>query len=95
MTIQQTLSERGSIHGPFPRHAEAAQSLKDVVASLLKINKKTLCDEHLEALEMICHKIGRIIAGNELHKDHWHDIAGYATLGERACDEHLQSVIER
>ena len=29
---------------------------------------------------MIVHKIGRILAGNPNHSDHWHDIAGYATL---------------
>lgn len=33
-----------------------------------------------EALDMICHKLGRIIAGDASFKDHWVDIAGYATL---------------
>ena len=29
---------------------------------------------------MILHKIGRILAGDPNHKDHWVDIAGYANL---------------
>jgi hypothetical protein len=29
------------------------------------------------------HKIGRILAGNPDHKDHWDDIAGYTTLVAR------------
>jgi hypothetical protein len=33
-----------------------------------------------EALDMILHKIGRIVAGDATFKDHWVDIAGYATL---------------
>jgi hypothetical protein len=39
-----------------------------------------------EALDMILHKIARIVNGNPNETDHWHDIAGYATLVEqRAC----------
>jgi hypothetical protein len=33
-----------------------------------------------ETLDMIAHKIGRIIAGNAAEPDHWRDIAGYAQL---------------
>lgn len=38
--------------------------------------------EQCEALDMIQHKIGRILSGNPNEPDHWHDIAGYATLVE-------------
>lgn len=31
---------------------------------------------------MILHKIARIMNGDPDHIDHWHDIAGYATLIE-------------
>lgn len=33
-----------------------------------------------EALDMICHKIGRILNGDPDYADSWHDIAGYAQL---------------
>jgi hypothetical protein len=36
-----------------------------------------------EALDMIAHKIGRILAGDPNHADHWDDIAGYARLVAR------------
>lgn len=31
-------------------------------------------------LEMIAHKIARILNGDPNYADNWHDIAGYATL---------------
>jgi hypothetical protein len=31
---------------------------------------------------MICHKLGRIAAGDIDYADSWHDIAGYAKLVE-------------
>ena len=37
-------------------------------------------DDQVEALDMICHKIGRIINGDPDYADSWHDIAGYAQL---------------
>jgi hypothetical protein len=33
-----------------------------------------------EALDMIQHKVARILNGNANHQDHWVDIAGYAEL---------------
>jgi hypothetical protein len=36
-----------------------------------------------EALEMIAHKISRILAGDPHFADHWTDISGYARLVER------------
>lgn len=36
-----------------------------------------------EALEMIQHKVARILNGNPEVKDHWTDIIGYATLVEK------------
>ena len=35
-----------------------------------------------ESLDMIVHKIARILNGDPNHVDSWHDIAGYATLVE-------------
>lgn len=50
-------------------------------ASISTDNGK-LTPEQCEALDMIQHKIGRILSGNPNEPDHWHDIAGYATLVE-------------
>jgi hypothetical protein len=43
-------------------------------------HNKTFSDDQWEALEMIVHKIGRIVNGNPDKIDHWVDIAGYAKL---------------
>ena len=76
--IQDTLNERGRRYGDFKSHAIIAQSLKTVMYEskawrLIEYDKK-------EALEMIAHKIARILNGDPNYKDSWHDIAGYATL---------------
>jgi hypothetical protein len=77
MTIQKTLKERQKTHGNFQTHAQISQELKAV---LWKHDFQELEADQVEALEMICHKIARILNGNPNHKDHWHDIAGYAEL---------------
>jgi hypothetical protein len=77
MTIQKTLKERHKTHGNFQTHAQISQQLKAV---LWEHSFMDLEHDQVEALEMICHKIARILNGNPNHKDHWHDIAGYSTL---------------
>lgn len=81
------LVEREKTHGSFADHANVTQNTKRVIERFdggIKFNK--LDDRHREVLHMILHKIGRIMAGNPNHKDHWDDIAGYAKLGSEACD---------
>lgn len=84
----EVLNEREKTHGKFKNHAIVTQAMKAILHHPYVVNKpNSLCSEHREALEMIVHKIGRILAGNPLEKDHWVDIAGYAHLGAEACDE--------
>lgn len=76
--INETLAFRGRRYGEFDEHARITQSLKQVLQtgeSWLKAN-----DSEKEALEMIAHKLGRIVNGDPHYHDSWHDIAGYATL---------------
>lgn len=82
-TTAQLLSERAKTHGSFEVHAKTTQSLKAVVT--INLGDKILSPRHQEAIDMILHKIGRIVAGNPNFKDHWDDIAGYARLGSDAC----------
>jgi len=77
MTIQKTLKARQKTHGNFQTHAKISQQLKAV---LWEHGYQELDDDQVEALEMICHKIARVLNGDPNHKDHWHDIAGYSTL---------------
>lgn len=86
MTIQDTLDERQKTHGDYSLHAECTQTLKHVIRMLLdEHDRPPLKMEHQEALDMILHKIGRIVAGDPNFEDHWHDIAGYAELARQAC----------
>ena len=78
--ITQTLTDRGTRYGPFVGHAEVTQRLKRVMAEELAKRGKPLADDQWEALEMIAHKIGRIINGDPDYDDSWADIAGYAKL---------------
>lgn len=95
MDIEGTLKERRGQHGDFEEHATCTQKLKEVVSQCLKDFGKA--DGHLlyapqEALDMIFHKVGRIVAGDPNVVDHWHDIAGYALLVERILiNANLQS----
>lgn len=74
--ITEILDERGKRYGKFKDHAEISQRLKYVVRD----RRDVLADDQREALEMICHKIARIINGDPNYADSWVDIAGYAQL---------------
>lgn len=76
--INDTLKERGDRYGDFKGHAQITQDLKRVMACTDKW--VFLSDDKIECLEMIAHKIGRILNGDPEYKDSWHVIAGYATL---------------
>ena len=76
---QQLLNERGKTHGDFTIHAMFTQRLKAVAYSDWG-GYSSMTEVQREAIDMILHKIGRIIAGDPNHKDHWDDIAGYAKL---------------
>lgn len=78
--INKTLTERGERYGAFMGHAEIAQRLKGIVFTYTSVRHKELDHDQAEALDMICHKIARILNGDPNYADSWHDIAGYAQL---------------
>lgn len=78
--ISKTLEERKKTHGEFPSHARISMQLKSFITSEMSKGDEEFSYSQREALDMICHKIARILNGNPNHHDHWHDIAGYATL---------------
>ena len=80
LNIQQVLSERQTTHGDFADHAQTTQLLKTVMHSQPGWSKLSAMQR--ESLDMIVHKIGRVLSGNHNHADHWIDIQGYARLIE-------------
>ena len=78
--VDATLDARALDYGKFIEGAEVMQMLKRVVLNALNNRDKVLAHDQAESLDMIIHKIGRIINGNPDVVDHWLDIAGYAQL---------------
>lgn len=88
MEIQEILNQRQKTHGEFSEHAGTTQAIKQIIQNR---NHRNLSDSQLESLEMIAHKIGRILAGDPNTKDHWDDIAGYAKLISNQIDKANES----
>lgn len=80
-TIDTTLEERGSRYGVFTGHAKITQEMK--TAMQLAPKWHTLTYDQKEALEMVVHKIGRILNGDPDYIDSWTDIIGYTRLVEK------------
>lgn len=78
--IDQTLVERGNRYGIFAEHVRITQNIKRAMAD--SPNWEGLSDDKKESLEMLAHKIGRILNGDPDYKDSWHDIIGYTKLVE-------------
>ena len=84
--VNDTLGERGKRYGDFATHAAITQALKQEMRKTPNWRGGKLTPSQMEALDMIQHKIGRILNGDPAYADSWHDIAGYATLVEKECD---------
>lgn len=78
--VKATLEERGKRYGKFTGHARITQELRRVISDHTPVTGGHLAPDQQEALDMICHKIGRILNGDPNYADSWHDIAGYAQL---------------
>lgn len=84
MSLEETLIERGNRYGAFSGHALITQGIKDAMRDGPRWEE--LDPDMIEALEMIAHKIGRILNGDPNYADSWHDIAGYAQLVEQRLE---------
>jgi hypothetical protein len=76
---QEVLDSRGERYGQYAPKAEFIQVVKEhmrLSPSWVHMEAHTQ-----EALDMIIHKIGRVIYGDYTHIDNFVDIAGYAELG--------------
>jgi len=80
-SIDATLAERGSRYGEFVDHADVTQRIKDAMKT--GNNWFNLDVDMIEALEMVAHKIGRILNGDPKYIDSWTDIIGYTRLVEK------------
>ena len=83
--IEETLKIRGNVHGNFVDSAY----FKDGVRTLIRQtpNYYSMGPACRQALFMIVEKMGRILYGEPIFADHWHDISGYAKLIDDAITE--------
>lgn len=72
------MNERNNRYGSLKGHARITQAIKRAMVN--SPNWIALSDDKKEALEMIAHKIGRILNGDPEYHDSWHDIIGYTKL---------------
>lgn len=79
--VSKTLNARNERYGSFSGQADISQALKNLMRHTPNWNK--LEPDMAEALDMIQHKIARILNGDPRYADSWHDIAGYAVLVDK------------
>jgi hypothetical protein len=80
-SIDSTLAQRGTRYGSFKDHAQLAQDLKYTLAKRgFYEGTDKFNSVHRESMDMILHKIARIVNGDPNYDDSWRDIAGYAQL---------------
>lgn len=72
------LNERNATHGDFLSNASLSQQTKMIWRETMGWHHLTV--DQRESLDMIAHKVGRILSGDPNFKDHWADISGYADL---------------
>jgi hypothetical protein len=80
--IDSTLAERGSRYGVYTEHARITQNIKSAMNR--EPGWSRLLPHQKETLEMIAHKVGRILNGDPNYHDSWHDLVGYSKLSADA-----------
>lgn len=76
--INEMLDGRANRYGSFEGHARISQALKRAMQD--SPNWQRLTDVQKEGLEMVQHKIARMLNGDPLYLDNVIDIVGYSTL---------------
>lgn len=79
--VSDTLNARSARYGTFAGQASISQTMKGLMRQ--SPNWNILDSDMAEALDMIQHKVARILNGDPRYADSWHDIAGYATLVDK------------
>nr|DAV46258.1 MAG TPA: hypothetical protein [Caudoviricetes sp.] len=79
--VSNTLNARSARYGTFSGQAGISQTMKNFMRQ--SPNWDSLDPDMAEALDMIQHKIARILNGDPRYADSWHDIAGYAALVDK------------
>ena len=74
MDVDKIVEERDSKYGGFECNSKTTQAIKEALA------KRELPYYIKEALDMIAHKMARVVCGDPMYEDNFVDIIGYAQL---------------
>lgn len=85
--VDDMLEDREARYGDFVDHARISQGIKTAMQH--SRNWKDLRDCQKEALDMVAHKIARILNGDPEYHDNWFDILGYVRLVEKALPPNI------
>lgn len=78
MDINETLSVRETQYGQYKIVGQISQDIKQVMQQ--SPNYYMMPAYARESLDMIANKMARLLNGDFLLNDSWHDISGYAAL---------------
>jgi nucleoid-associated protein YejK len=87
--VRAVLEERGKRYGKFSAHSHISQALKNVMQQTPGWNR--LKDYQKESLEMIMHKVARVLNGDPQYDDNWVDICGYSQLATDTLREETKN----
>lgn len=87
-----TLAERGGRYGSWRTQAEIAQNIKE--AMRCSPNWDDLPAYMRETLDMDANKVARMLNGDWMYADNWHDMVGYTKLAEDCLNEDLANGVE-
>ena len=83
--MDPAIPNRDDQHGGVQAVGQVSQGIKNCMRT--SSNWFTLSFGGRDSLDMIAHKIGRILSGADPHdRQHWEDIAGYAHAAMRSFD---------
>jgi hypothetical protein len=82
-------------HGGLESVGIVSQRIKTSMREGINWETGSLHPAARESLDMIAHKIARVLSGNDPHDfQHWEDIAGYATAFMRTWSEREEEVVD-
>ena len=85
--VDKTLKERGNVYGDYKGGSEFRASVMELIVDRhIKVHGKDMTKLEKVYIYDIVNKLSRLCT-TPLHKDTWHDLAGYATLVERTLDD--------
>ena len=92
--VNEMLEGRAARYGSFEGHAKISQALKRAMQD--SPNWSRLTDVQKEGLEMVQHKVARMLNGDPSYLDNIIDIVGYSTLVKEVMeiDDGIQGKVE-